>query len=71
MPSKLAEAGISWVILGSQTKPYKPPKLAWVEEITFACCKANIPYFLKDNLGFIIPGHTKGDKLRQELPKEK
>lgn len=65
----LKTAGISWVILGSQTNPYKPPKLAWVEEIIFACVKANIPYFLKDNLGDIIPGHTKGDKLRQEMPR--
>ena len=65
----LREASIHWVIIGAQTKPYKPPKLAWVEEIIFACVKANIPYFLKDNLGDIIPGHQRGEKLRQEFPK--
>jgi len=46
----LREAGISWVILGSQTKPYKPPKIEWVREIVEACDKAGIPVFLKDNL---------------------
>jgi len=59
---------VDWVIIGAQTKPYKPPKLEEVEEIIWACCKANIPVFIKDNLGFIIPGYKKGDKLRQELP---
>lgn len=42
--------GINWVILGSQTKPYKSPKIEWVEEIVEACDKAGIPVFLKDNL---------------------
>lgn len=50
MPNKLEEAGISWVILGSQTKPYKPPKVEWVAEIVRAADKAGIPIFLKDNL---------------------
>ena len=48
--NKLEEAGISWVILGSQTKPYKPPKIEWVQEIVESCDKAGIPVFLKDNL---------------------
>ncbi len=46
----LKDAGISWVIIGSQTKPYKPPKIEWVNEIVSACDKAGIPVFLKDNL---------------------
>jgi len=50
MTNKLEEAGISWVILGSQTKPYKPPKIEHVQEIVEACNKAGIPVFLKDNL---------------------
>ncbi len=46
----LKEADINWVIIGSQTKPYKPPKIEWVEEIVRACDKAGVPVFLKDNL---------------------
>jgi len=42
--------GISWVILGAQTKPTVMPKIEWVEEIVEACDKAKIPVFLKDSL---------------------
>lgn len=42
--------GFDWVIIGAQTKPYKPPKIEWVEEIVRAAGKAGIPVFLKDNL---------------------
>ena len=64
MPNKLEDAGISWVIIGSQTKPYKPPKGLWVDEITEACKKASIPYFLKDNLRPLL-----GNDLVQDMPK--
>ena len=50
MPNKLEEAGISWVVIGSQTKPYRPPTIEAVQEIVTACDKAGIPYFLKENL---------------------
>jgi len=42
--------GISWVIIGAQTKPYKPPKVEWVKEIVEAADVAGVPVFLKDNL---------------------
>ena len=48
--SQLYKTGLSWVIIGSQTKSYKPPKIEWVKEIVEACDKARIPVFLKDNL---------------------
>ena len=51
-PNHLAD--IQWVIIGSQTKPYKPPKIEWVAEIVDACDKAHIPVFLKDNLNPIF-----------------
>jgi len=41
---------VDWVIIGAQTKPYKPPRIEWVEEIVRAADKAGIPVFLKDNL---------------------
>ena len=69
-----------WVIIGAQTKPYKPPKIEWVKEIVEACDKAGIPVFLKNNLkplfetpmGLIRGRHwtcRKGQLvLRQEMP---
>jgi len=71
------KAGISWVIIGAQTKPYKPPKIEWVQEIVGACDKVGIPVFLKDNLYPLITGTplgqctglwAEGFKLRQEMP---
>ena len=63
MPNKLEEAGISWVIIGSQTKPTVQPKKNWVDEIIKACKEANIPYFLKNNLRPLL-----GDTLVQDMP---
>jgi len=63
---------LDWVIIGSQTKPYKPPELKWVWEIVQAADKAGVAVFLKDNLDSIIPYttlfRTQDRKLRQELP---
>jgi protein gp37 len=56
--------GIGWLIIGAQTKPYKPPKIEWVREIVEAADKVGIKVFLKDNLKPLL-----GDNLRQELPK--
>lgn len=68
---------LDWVIIGSQTKPYKPPKVEWVREIVEACDKAGIPVFLKDNLRPILSqeygkyppvfAYSNG-VLRQEMP---
>jgi len=63
------EGWLNWVIIGAQTKPYKPPKWEWVKEIISACVDAGIPYFLKNNLEPIIPKVFGGEgNLRQELP---
>ena len=67
---------LDWVIIGAQTKPYKPPKLEWVREIVEACDKAGISVFLKNNLwkmfpdGEIIPkwAQMERGKYRQEMP---
>jgi protein gp37 len=79
----LKDAGINWVIIGAQTKPYKPPSVEWVREIVEAADKASIPVFLKDNLReLLIPSNNPKDnalmidcfwegdkaKLRQEFP---
>ena len=65
---------IDWLIIGAQTKPYKPPKIEWVKEIVEAADKAGIPVFLKDNLKPIIPQPISirfgslDRGLRQEMP---
>ncbi len=63
--NKLLEAGISLVILGSQTKPTVMPKIEWVREIVSACDKVKLPIFMKDNLRPIWYNN-----LRQEMPVE-
>ena len=53
-----------WVVIGSQTKPYNPPKKEWVQTIIECADKAGKPVFLKDNLKPLL-----GDNLRQEFPR--
>ena len=70
--------GISWVIIGAQTKPTIMPMIEWVQEIVQAADKAGIPVFLKDSLMPLFPDkfdkhlweYDGGDgfKLRQEMP---
>ena len=80
--NKLKDAGINWLIIGAQTKPYKPPRIEWVQEIVEAADKSGIPVFLKDNLNDIVPPNTDQEpflrygpagelRLRQEFPKVK
>jgi len=77
----LKSAWLDWLIIGAQTKPYKPPKIEWIEEIVKAADKAGVPVFLKDNLSPLLePEETHREaglfyetnrrvyKLRQELP---
>ncbi len=77
-PGQLERFGLDWVIIGAQTKPYKPPKIEWVREIVDAADRAGIPVFLKDSLIPLIKplmrvhnmswfGNVFG--LRQEMPK--
>ena len=49
-PEHLKVCKINQLIIGAQTKPYKPPKIEWVQEIVEAADEAGIPVFLKDNL---------------------
>ena len=51
----LTDCGINQVIIGAQTKPYKPPKIEWVQEIVEACDKAGVAVFLKGNLKLALP----------------
>ncbi len=62
--------GISWIILGSQTRPTVSPKIEWVQEILVAAHNAgDLPVFLKDNLRPLIEEKWPGWKLRQEFPR--
>jgi len=83
---RLTLSGINWLIIGAQTKPYKPPKIGWVKEIVKTADRAGIPVFLKDNLEPLwtlenrcepffkfsrpSPSATEIGQLRQEMPVE-
>ncbi len=54
---------VDWVVIGGWSGNKNSPPLNWVWEIIDACNGANIPVFLKSNLGGIA-------KDFQELPKE-
>ncbi len=80
MAGYLEERGINWLILGSQTKPYRPPEIELVREIVSAADLAGTPIFLKDNLSriagdprqnFNLYNHFEpmNPVLRQEMPK--
>jgi len=75
----ILEAGINWLIIGAQTKPYKPPAIEHVKEIVEVADRAGIPIFLKDNLRTLIldslarheidrPHFLSNGGLRQEMP---
>lgn len=72
---------LNWLIIGSQTRPYRPPDIKSVEVIVRACDKAGVKVFLKDNIEPILHqlpqscvgwkgyGEQTRRKLRQELPR--
>lgn len=35
-------AGISWLAIGAATRPYRPPKVEWVEDLVWACVEAKL-----------------------------
>lgn len=76
---------VNWLIIGAQTKPYKPPDISSIRAIVEATDKAGVKVFLKDNLRPLLipedcskPNYLTEDmfwasekaQLRQELPKE-
>jgi protein gp37 len=79
---ELKLGGVSWVIIGAQTKPVVYPRVEWVKEIVEACDKAGVKVFLKDNLGRFLPRQVAEQPgnlypkdgwypLRQEMPVRK
>ena len=70
--SLLLGGSVDWLIIGAQTKPTIMPAKIWVDEITEACKKANIPYFLKDNLAPLFAegeGYKRVAVLTQDMPR--
>jgi len=49
------DSRIHWIIIGAQTKPFKPPELRWISKIFEDAAEEGVPVFLKNNLGPIIP----------------
>jgi protein gp37 len=58
--------GISWVVIGGWSGGKNPPNVEWVMEIAAACIKADIPYWIKDNLRSL--SSECGGILNQEFP---
>jgi len=72
----MRKAQLGWIIDGSQTKPYKPPKIDWVKEIVEAADRAGVKMFLKNNLLELVNydspetefAFNKEGYYRQEMP---
>ena len=52
-PAEWDEMG--WVVIGSQSNPVLYPRVWWVEDMVWACIKAHIPVWLKNNLVKALP----------------
>jgi len=75
LPSTLILAGINWVIIGAQTRPYLPPQADWVKTMVQEVDIVGARIFLKDNLFKLMNEQPHDDRywedlanLRQELP---
>lgn len=55
------ESGISWVVIGGQTRPTIMPEISWVKEITEACDQAGVKVWEKNSLSALL-----GSNLRQQ-----
>ena len=68
IPTDCLNGNIDWIIIGSQTNPYKPPKKEWVLLLLGRAKQLGIPVFMKNNLKplFSFPKF----ELCQEFPKE-
>jgi len=53
IPGDRGVPGLNWIIIGAQTGPgAKPPEPAWVKAIINQARAADIPVYLKDNIGW-------------------
>jgi len=62
---------INQIIIGAQTKPYRPPQVEWVEDMVKTCEKAEVAVFIKHNINSEnLPDNAFNEKglVRQELP---
>lgn len=58
----MKDAGIDWVIVGTQTNPRIQPRFDWVDQIRDVADKVGIPVFMKNNI------NPRYGTLRQEFP---
>lgn len=62
-------SGISLVIIGGQTQPYRPPEVTWVEELVAAADRAGAAVFIKNNLKSLLePVILNYDSKRLGMP---
>ncbi len=59
-------AGVSWLIIGAQTKPTIRPRSEWVDSIVAAAKGCDVAVFLKDSLRYLVEDkYLKFDLLRE------
>lgn len=62
-------AGLSWLIIGAQTKPSVPVPGEWIDDIVPRCHEAGVAVFLKNSLRYLVEDEHFKFELLQEFPK--
>jgi protein gp37 len=62
-------AGLSWLIIGAQTKPTIRVPGRWTDDIIPAAHEAGVAVFLKDSLRYLVEDKYLKFELLQEFPK--
>lgn len=61
---RIGEMGLSWLVIGAQSRPNVYPKIEWVREIVEAADRAGVQVWLKNNLSPLIdPEYETNDQL--------
>jgi protein gp37 len=67
-PTFYKVGGISWLIIGAQTKPSVPVPGEWVDDIIPAAHEAGVAVFLKNSLHYLVEDEHFKFELLQEFP---
>jgi protein gp37 len=62
-------AGLSWLIIGAQTKPSIRVPGEWIDDIVSSAKSAGVSVFLKDSLRYLVEDKYLKFDLLQEFPK--
>jgi protein gp37 len=62
-------AGITWLIIGAQSKPSIPVPGEWVDDIVSSAKSAGVAVFLKNSLRYLVEDEHFKFELLQEFPR--